>query len=120
VVYPGCQGQRSSARFSSEQQGRSSTQRLALGVGFANVPALPKRKRNASSRLRTPTLPFSVNGGSNLNSHMLSAAVGTNAKRLIARRRTYSDHVVSRQRPPDPLQRKLADLFDCNGILDRH
>ena len=32
----------------------------------------------------------------------------------------YSDHIVRRQRPPDPLQRELADRLDRHGVLDLH
>jgi hypothetical protein len=28
------------------------------------------------------------------------------------------DHIVSRQRPPDPLQIELADRLDLHGVLD--
>jgi hypothetical protein len=34
--------------------------------------------------------------------------------------RTYSDHIISRQRPPDRLQLELTDRLDLHGILDLH
>ena len=38
-------------------------------------------------------------------------------KKLIPCRRTYSDHIISRQRPPDPLQLELTDRLDGGWIL---
>jgi hypothetical protein len=31
-----------------------------------------------------------------------------------------SDHIVRRQRTPDPLQRELTDRLDLHGVLDLH
>ena len=57
-------------------------------------------------------LPFRVKGGSNLNSGIALSCCwyGPDSlrKKLIACRRTYSDHIVSRQRSPDPLQLELT------------
>jgi len=81
-------------------------------------------KRTASSRLRTTTLPFSVKGGSNLNSVIALSlgAINTDpnslCKKLLACRWTYSDHIVRRQWPPDPLQLELAQWLDPYGLLD--
>ena len=81
-------------------------------------------KRTASSRLRTTMLPFRVKGGSNLNSGIALSCCwygpASLRKKLIACRRTYSDHIASRQRPPDPLELELTHWLDLNGILDRH
>ena len=48
-------------------------------------------------------LPFSVKGGSNLDSGIALSCCwygpASLRKKLIACRRTYSDHIVSRQRP---------------------
>jgi hypothetical protein len=30
----------------------------------------------------------------------------------------YSDHIISRQRPPDPLQLELTHGLDVHGVLD--
>ena len=34
--------------------------------------------------------------------------------------RLGSDHIVCRQRPPDPLERELTHRLDLHGILDLH
>ena len=34
--------------------------------------------------------------------------------------RNRADHIVSRQRPPYPLQLELADWLDLYGVLDLH
>ena len=31
-----------------------------------------------------------------------------------------ADHIVRRQRPPDPLQLELTDRLDLHGVLDLH
>jgi hypothetical protein len=48
-----------------------------------------------------------------------SVAIGTDLI-LWASWRTYSDHVVSRQRPSNPFQLELTDWLDLHGIFDLH
>src|SRR5215831_8703161 len=81
-------------------------------------------KRTASSRLRTTTSPFRVRGGSNLNS-VIALSWLLSVPRLFAQeisrvQRTYSDHVMRRQWPSNPLQCELTDRLDRHGVLDCH
>ena len=34
--------------------------------------------------------------------------------------RAAADHIIRRQRPPDPLQLELTDRLDAHGVLDLH
>src|SRR6516164_7107854 len=78
-------------------------------------------KRAASSRLRTTTLPFRVKGGSNLNSVIaLSRLLRIRPFAQETCSQTYSNHVVRRQEPPDPLQLELTDRLDLHVVLDLH
>jgi hypothetical protein len=43
-----------------------------------------------------------------------------NGRRVTATSSYSSDHIVRRQRPPDPLQLELTDRLDCDGILYFH
>src|SRR5215831_10045939 len=80
-------------------------------------------KRTASSRLRTTTLPFRVKCGSNLNSVialslLLSVRIRLFAQEITRVQTDLPDHIIRRQRPPDPLQLELADRLDLHGVLD--
>ena len=39
-------------------------------------------------------------------------------RRLLGLTRHGAEHIVSRQRPPDPLELELTDWFDPHGVLD--
>ena len=62
-------------------------------------------------------------GGSSLACKILAVArlVALVFRVAIVRlsiRRYSADHIVRRQRPPDPLQLELTDGLDLHGILD--
>ena len=46
--------------------------------------------------------------------------VGCVARIGVRLLRRGSDHIVRRQRPPDPLQLELAHRLDLHGVLDLH
>ena len=62
--------------------------------------------------------PWSHCGASGLFRPTSGACVAPQCSSSACRNR--ADHIVSRQRAPDPLQLELADRLDLDGVLDVH